>query len=143
MQTHSDKIATVIMCIDYRFWPHVLPILEKQYGDFDLIEVAGAAKGLASPKTPSERIVLLSNIKTSIALHHTTSIILTAHQDCGAYGGSGQFISLGEEMRFHQRELGKARDYIRKHFPGHKVETIFISRDNKGTISLIPIKNYE
>ena len=143
MQAHAQKIATVVMCIDYRFWPHVLPMLEKKYGDFDLIEVAGAAKGLASPKTSSERIVLLSNIKTSIMLHHTTSIILINHQDCGAYGGSKSFVSLGEEMRFHQRELGRARDYIRKHFPGHKVETIFISRDNKGTISLIPITNYE
>ncbi len=131
------------MCIDYRFWPHVLPMLEKQYGDFDLIEVAGAAKGLASPKNSSERIVLLSNIKTSISLHHTETIVLANHQDCGAYGGSKSFVSLGEEMRFHQRELGKARDYIRKHFPGHKVETIFISRDNKGVISLIPISSYE
>lgn len=131
------------MCIDYRFWPHVLPILEKKYGDFDLIEVAGGAKGLASPKNSAERTVLLSNIKTSIMLHHTTTIVLINHRDCGAYGGSKKFESLDSEINYHSRELGKARDYVRKHFPGHKVETIFISRDNEGEMSLIPTIHYE
>jgi carbonic anhydrase len=142
MENHQ-KVSTVVMCIDYRFWPHVLPMLEKRYGEFDLIEIAGSIKNISSSSNPTERKILLSNIKTSIMLHHTETIILTNHQDCGAYGGSGRFVSLDQEMRFHQQELGEARDYVRKHFPGHKVETIFISRDNKGTISLIPITNYE
>lgn len=143
MEKHSGKIATVVMCIDYRFWPNVLPMLEKKYGNFDLIEVAGAAKNIASPKNSAERIVLLSNIKTSISLHHTTTIILANHQDCGAYGGSKRFKSLEDEKIFHNNELNKARVYVNRHFPGHRVEMIFISRDNEGEISLIPIKNNE
>ena len=29
-------VSVLVMCIDYRFWPHALPIFQKKYGVFDL-----------------------------------------------------------------------------------------------------------
>ena len=135
----SQRLATVLLCIDYRFWPHVLPILKKEYGAFDLIEVAGASKNLASPEKSSDRDYIIENIKTSLDLHHTKTIILTNHIDCGAYGGSKKFESRDQEVLFHAEELKKAKKIIKKHFPRHRVIALFISRDDKDNISLLPI----
>lgn len=121
--SHINKISLVLLCIDYRFWPQALPILEKKYGDFDLIEIAGSSKNLTSPLEKEDKIALLENIGISVKLHHPHKIILTNHTDCGAYGGSKKFKSHDEEIEFHKEELVKAKKIIEEKFPDLPVET--------------------
>ena len=137
---NHQKLATIILCIDYRFWPDVLPVLENKYGKFDLIEVAGASKNIASPNKISDREYIISNIETSVNLHHTKNIVLTNHIDCGAYGGSKSFNSKDEEIIFHTQELEKSGEIIKKKFPSHKIDKILIDHDGEGKILLITIK---
>lgn len=112
-----DYLAIVISCIDYRFWPQAIPLLKKKYGEFDLIQMAGSSKNLTSPSKKEYKITILENIKISVQLHNSQKIILTNHIDCGAYGGSKNFKSQKEEIKFHFMELKRAEKIIQKEFP--------------------------
>lgn len=134
---HKEKVSIVLSCIDYRFWPEALPLLEKKYGEFDLIELAGGSKNLSSPNTEADRKAVLESINVSVNLHKAKQIILTNHIDCGAYGGSKKFKNLEAETIFHVSELDKAREIINKWFPGLKVITVLINKNKEGKIYLL------
>lgn len=133
----STKLSVVLLCIDYRFWPQALPLLEEKYGAFDLIEMAGASKSLVSPLENEDRVTLLENISISISLHHPERLILTNHTDCGAYGGSAHFNSHIEEIAFHKSELAKAKEIATAKFPELNIETVLIDKNEKGETVLI------
>ena len=127
--SHPKKLSIVLLCIDYRFWPQALPLLQKKYGDFDLIEIAGSSKNLTSPLEEEDKVALLENIGISLKLHHPHQIILTNHVDCGAYGGSKMFKSHQEEIEFHKKELTKAKDIVQKKFAHLTVVTELLTLD--------------
>lgn len=133
----AKKLSVVVACMDYRFWPQALPLLQKKYGAFDLIEIAGASKNLVSPIEPEDKTTLLENITLSLKLHHPTRLVLTNHFDCGAYGGSEHFRSREAEIAFHQEELAKAKTIAQKAFPNVPVATEFLLADIKGKVTLL------
>lgn len=135
----NDTISVILLCIDYRFWPNTLPLLEAKFGLFDLIEIAGASKNLVSPLEKEDQATLLENIRISMDLHQPKKLILTNHTDCGAYGGSKKFSSHDEELDFHKNELKKAKLVAREKFPELEVEALVIDKDEKGEILLIEI----
>lgn len=134
-----EKLSIVLLCIDYRFWPHALPLLEEKYGQFDLIEIAGASKSLVSPLENEDKVTLLENIEISIKLHHPQRLILTNHTDCGAYGSSKSFQTHDEEILFHTEELKKAKFVAEEKFPQLKVECLIIDKNDKNEILLLEI----
>ena len=134
---HEEKVSIVLSCIDYRFWPDALPLLEQKFGEFDLIELAGGSKNISSPTVEADRTAVLESIKVSVELHGAKQIILTNHIDCGAYGGSKNFESFDKELGFHRLELKKAAGIITKSFPNITIKKIIISHDNKGKINLL------
>jgi carbonic anhydrase len=134
---HKEKVSIVLSCIDYRFWPDALPLLEQKFGEFDLIELAGGSKNLSSPTVEADRTAVLESIKVSVELHGAKQIILTNHIDCGAYGGSEKFKTLDEKVNFHKSELEKAGNVVIKSFPNLAIKKIIISHDNKGKINLL------
>lgn len=135
--THKEKVSIVLSCIDYRFWPDALSLLEKKYGEFDLIELAGGSKNLASPSTEADRTAVLESIKVSVELHGAKRIILTNHLDCGAYGGSKAFESTEEEIDFHKLELEKAANIVKETFPELTIEEVIVKygKDKKVILS--------
>lgn len=134
---NTNNLSIVISCIDYRFWPKTLELLKTKYGDFDLIEMAGASKNLISPLEPEDKISLLENIGISIKLHNSKKIVLTNHIDCGAYGGSTKFQTKEEEISFHKNELLEATKILKENFPEMIIETEFISKDENDNIVLL------
>jgi len=134
---HHQKVSIVLSCIDYRFWPEALPMLEKKFGEFDLIELAGASKNLATPTQEADRKAVLESIGVSVKLHGAKKIILTNHIDCGAYGGSKKFNTIEDEIEFHRKELDKAADLVAHKFPDLIIKKIIISHDDKGKIELL------
>ena len=125
---NTPHLAVVLLCIDYRFWPEALPLLEAKYGTFDLIEIAGASKSLVSPLEEEDRVTLLENIGISVNLHHPERLILTNHTDCGAYGGSAKFASHEEELAFHREELRKAKIHAAQKFPDLQIELVIVDK---------------
>ena len=132
----NKKLSVVLLCIDYRFWPEALPLLEAKYGVFDLIEIAGASKNLVSPLEEEDRVTLLENIGISVKLHHPERLILTNHTDCGAYGGSKKFATHEEELVFHREELRKAKIWAEQKFPELKIETVIVDKVD-GRVALL------
>ncbi|MCX6810500.1 MAG: hypothetical protein NTY30_02035 [Candidatus Berkelbacteria bacterium] len=134
---HKEKVSIVLSCIDYRFWPDALPLLEQKFGEFDLIELAGGSKNLSSPIIEADRTAVLDSIRVSVELHEAKQIILTNHIDCGAYGGSSKFKTFNEEVDFQRLELEKASSVVAESFPSLAIKKIVISHDNKGKINLL------
>ncbi|KKQ34679.1 MAG: hypothetical protein US50_C0040G0006 [Candidatus Nomurabacteria bacterium GW2011_GWB1_37_5] len=137
----SRKLSLLISCIDWRFWPKELLAIRKEIGDFDLLEIAGASKNIASPKHKADKHVVMENIEISIELHKIKTLILTNHLDCGAYGGSKKFKSYEDELKFHKKELAKAKKIVSKKFPSLKIRKYFISKNPKNNkVEVIHIK---
>ena len=139
MSSTNDSVSVVVSCIDYRFWPGILPILQEKCGLFDLVATAGGAKSFVSPTKPENQISLLENIETSIKLHNAKKLILTNHFDCGAYGGSENFHSREEEISFQEKELRQAKIFAQEEFPKLKIESFIIGKDQWGKISLTEV----
>src|SRR5262245_37750325 len=84
--------AAIVWCFDNRF-EAVLRKLVKRLGlaYYDPIRIAGGTKCLASPEKENDRNFVLDQIRISMRLHATDTVILMMHSDCGAYGGLTAF----------------------------------------------------
>lgn len=111
--------------------------MKKKYGDFDLIQIAGSSKNLTSLLEKEGKITLLENIGISTRLHNSQKLILVNHIDCGAYGGSKNFKSRKEEIKFHEEELKKAKEIIQRKFPQLPVNTELLIMDTNKKIKLL------
>jgi carbonic anhydrase len=101
-------------CIDFRFWPEILRYVEERHltrGDYDLDPNAGGIKDILDPTAQEHGI---KGILISCRLHNTSKIVLVAHEDCGAYGGSQTFANKDEEKTFHIAQLQEACSILRK-----------------------------
>jgi len=80
--------ACALTCFDARFELAVRKFLRRRgLALCDQIKIPGAARTLAAPASESDRDFVLRMVATSIALHHPARMILTGHNDCGAYIG--------------------------------------------------------
>ena len=76
-------------------------------GEYDLISVAGGAKGIVERED-----YLFNQMAISCRLHSPENIVLIQHEDCGAYGGTSE---LGErEEDFQREQLSKAEENIKQ-----------------------------
>ncbi|MFA6027556.1 MAG: carbonic anhydrase [Patescibacteria group bacterium] len=100
----------LIRCMDYRLditfkkW-----LAENNYlGDTDIVSIAGACKPLAGDdKKISDYI--LNQIAISTKLHHIKRVLLTQHEECGAYGETSRDIVL--------KDMEKAKSLISAQYP--------------------------
>lgn len=123
--------AAVVWCFDDRVTLMVQKFL-KRIGvrQVDTIRIAGGAMALASPKDNFEQGFVIQQLRLSQKLHQTGRVILFAHRDCGAYGGSARFQGDAEaEVSFHRAELARAADIVRAALPDVTVEYYFADFD--------------
>jgi carbonic anhydrase len=123
--------AAVLWCFDDRITLVVQKFL-KRIGarQVDTIRIAGGAMALASPKDNFEQGFVIEQLRLSRKLHQTERVILIAHRDCGAYGGSARFQEVAEaEVSFHRTELSRAAGVIRAALPEVTVEHYFADFD--------------
>jgi len=120
--------AAVIWCFDNRF-ELVLRKLLKHLGIvfFDPIRIAGGTKCLASPEFERDRDFVMEQIRISMRLHDTKSVILMLHSDCGAYGGIAAYENDSQkEAIHHTRELQRAASYLLSQIPELTVKPFFV-----------------
>src|SRR5260370_38004516 len=111
--------AAIVWCFDNRF-EVVLRRLVKRLGlsYYDPIRIAGGTKCLASPDHDRDREFVLEQIRISMRLHATETVILMLHSDCGAYGGVPGLArdnALGTER--HRQELQSAAPSFKTGIP--------------------------
>lgn len=94
---------------------------------FDPILVAGGAKCLAGDDLESDRQFVLEQVRTSMRLHSTTTVILMLHSDCGAYGGLAAFENdPAQEAENHRADLHRALDFLQAEIPELTVRGFFV-----------------
>ena len=115
----------VLSCIDFRFHEAISEWVKENnfVGDYDLVSLAGAQKNVANPET---RDFFMNQLAISVRLHKTNTILLLAHQDCGAYGGSKAFASWAEEKAKYTEDLNIAEATIKNVYPEMKVKKIIL-----------------
>ncbi len=133
--------AAIVWCFDNRFHLGFAKYL-KRIGieNPDPIKIAGGAKSLASPGSPSDREFVLDQIRTSMRLHETRLAILMLHSDCGAYGGlAGGFGGDSRlEAQRQEAELLRAADVVRRAIPEIEIRAYFVDFDGVWEVALGP-----
>lgn len=120
--------AAIVWCFDNRF-ELALNKLIKRLGleHCDRIRVAGGAKSLAGQDREADRLFVLEQIRKSIRLHETETVILMLHSDCGAYGGLAHFNNdATQESEELCRDLQRGKEFLEKSIPGIKVRPCFV-----------------
>jgi hypothetical protein len=107
----------------------VLHKLTKRIGVefFDPILVAGGAKCLAGSDLERDRQFVLEQIRKSMRLHGTQTVLLMLHSDCGAYGGLGAFDNdTSREAENHRNDLHRAVEFMQTQIPELTVRGFFV-----------------
>jgi carbonic anhydrase len=126
---HSCE-AVVLTCIDFRFWKETVEFVEQELEikSFDFPSLPGAAKAINEGSN-----LAMSCISVPCDLHHAEKIVIVNHQDCGAYGGSAKFDGDAEaEQKFHEEELRKSGDIVRKKYPNKEIILVYAKLANNG-----------
>src|SRR5579872_4676001 len=136
-EKHYICDAAIIWCYDNRFDAAHNKLL-KRLGILrsDFICIAGGAKSLVSPRSESDRQFLLDQVRTSITLHRTRTVMLMVHSDCGAYGGLGAFKSAEDEAFHHRDELRKAAAIMKNAIPDIAVRAFFVDFEGVWEVNL-------
>lgn len=109
--------SILVSCIDFRIQPAVEEWARKNLGrgQYDRVCRAGGVKDLPE---------IMSQIDLSVKLHDIKKVVLTNHEDCGAYGQAGT-----EEK--HRRDLLAAAAAVTSKYPNLSVETYFVRLDGR------------
>jgi hypothetical protein len=120
--------AAIVWCFDHRF-DLVLRKLTKRIGVefFDPILVAGGARCLAGDDLETDRQFVLEQVRKSMRLHGTKTVLLMLHSDCGAYGGLAAFENdVNREAENHRNDLHRAIEFMQAQIPELTVRGFFV-----------------
>ena len=113
--------AVVLHCIDFRFSKTLSAYFNKRFPrGYDEISLAGSCKGLLNDE--EHKTALLEQFEISHRLHDPEIIVLVQHEDCGAYGGSKNFLDTTAEQKFHREEFQKAEKLLSDNFSKMDIE---------------------
>ncbi len=118
--------AVAVSCIDYPFIESLRQFLDAQVltGTVDLIGWPGGAMALTTP----DRDAVLDAIAFSYELHHPSSVVLVAHEDCDQLGGSACFAGPQAEIATLDTALTIAGEIVAKRFPTLRVQLVRLGR---------------
>jgi len=133
--THYKAGAVIFGCIDDRFSHHLEKLIEllKEEGKYNYVDrviVAGGAKDLGKERA------FLKQVEVSVRLHHTPTIVLTTHEDCGAMEWSSQRGHRDAQFRFHIEKHREIEREVLFRFPKFKGKTRHFYLSAKGAIEL-------
>ncbi len=133
--------GAVLWCFDDRFTLVVQKFLKRiGAARADSVRVAGGAMAIASPKDEFAQKYILEQLRLSRKLYQAERVILIAHRDCGAYGGSSRFNGDAQaETSFHGAELARAAEVIRAAVPEVAVERYFADFDGVWEVDAPPL----
>lgn len=135
---HYQAHFCLVWCFDDRF-SGLLAEFIKKHGNIhvDLVKAAGGAKDIADPDDALGRDYLLRQIEGSIKLHHTKTIGLMVHANCGAYGAP-KFETPEAEHDFYKGEVERAAEVVRNFLKEKNLEAAVecYVADFKGLVAL-------
>ena len=137
--------GAIVWCYDNRF-EAVFRKLLKRIGVIysDPIRVAGGARSLALPKNNGEREFVLEQIRISMRLHNTRTVVLMLHYDDPAfhrmreaYGGLAAFNNdPAQEAENHNNDLMRAAAFLQSEIPGLTIKAFYVDFDGVFEVEL-------
>lgn len=105
--------SLLVSCIDFRIQPAVEDWARHNLDpqNYDRVAWAGGVKDFSA---------IMNQIDLSVKLHNIKKVVLTNHEDCGAYGPEGT-----EEK--HRQDLLSAAQTVKSKYPDLTVETYFVT----------------
>ena len=131
--------AAAFFCLDPRFFEQTVAFIKEELGfeHFDPYVMPSGPRVLVRDET---RSVMLGNIeRVSIGLHHVSEMVLVAHRDCGAYGGSAAFKGPAEEKATQVEDLKLARGILNEKFPNLNV-TVYYAEIALEHVEFYPVR---
>lgn len=115
--------------MDFRFQSAITDWAEAQgyTKDFDLVSLAGAQKSILDEDTQA---TALKQVDLSVELHGSNQVVLIAHQDCGAYGGSAIFENWEQERAKYITDMESAEVIIKEKHPDLNVKKMILTFDD-------------
>jgi len=125
-------------CIDFRFHEAIHNWTKENdlTKNFDLVSLAGAQKSVLDEDT---RATIFKQLDISTRLHGIETVLLLAHQDCGAYGGSQAFANFEEEKARYLADMTQAQSLIMEKFPQLQVKKLMVVFDENQTVRIIEL----
>lgn len=118
--------VAAVYCLDHRFVQQHQDFIVKELGVPFYTPYSYPAGPRVYLDIETRNVFLGALEKVSIDHHKIRRIILIAHRDCRAYGGSVNFKSLEEERATHERDLRLAREKLNGKFPEVDVELYYM-----------------
>jgi carbonic anhydrase len=107
-------------------------VIHSYVGDIDLVSVAGACKTFVADPDSVEAGFLFRQIELSHELHGSNRVILTQHEDCGAYGGTAAFASTEDAKKYLVDDMRKLKEKISAKWHGMDVQMLWIYQKDGG-----------
>jgi len=115
----------VLVCMDWRLYQsgELLTKIKERTNtkDLDVMALAGSSKPVLDSET---RDLVFKHIELNQRLHAGTKVILTQHEDCGAYGEAGTEEKL-------KQDLEEAAKIVKERFAGFEVVKVYINLKEK------------
>ncbi|NTU69810.1 hypothetical protein HGB13_03265 [bacterium] len=129
--------ALAVVCGDGRMTRTIGPALAQQFGIVDTTGGPGSVRDIID----DSKSYVFDNIDVYLSLHNNKKIVLTMHEDCGAYGGkAGHGDSREAEITHHKELLLEARAKVVARYPEIEVVLALVSLvsvgDNKYETSI-------
>jgi hypothetical protein len=118
--------VVVVHCLDGRFVRQTQDFITKELGllVYTPYTFPGGPKIYNDART---RNVFLSALaEVSVGEHKVERVILIAHRDCKAWGGSAAFASLKEERATLESDMRAARETLHRLHPEIEVELYYL-----------------
>ncbi len=125
----------IVQCMDYRLQPCIeaWKKIKGVSGDVDVISVAGSCKDLANYELGTcESNHLMAMIILAYEKHGVRNVILTQHEDCGAYGGKSAFAGEDAEKAKVIGDMIKVKKALSAKFTDLRVEMFWIKMAGEG-----------
>lgn len=112
----------VLTCIDFRFVEPLRRHLQAEglTGEADVIALPGGGMALVGV----DREAVVRAMEISLRLRSPEQVMLVAHRDCGAIGGSGAFASAEAEVATITTSLAASGRFVADRFPQLEVRSV-------------------
>lgn len=123
----------LVRCMDFRIDRVIHDWLKTQdyLYDTDLVSVAGSCKDFVADPRQEVSQYLFQQIELSYNLHNMRRVILTQHEDCGAYGGTEKSGGLEAEKAKLIADMQTLKAYLLEKYDDLDVKSLWLRREGE------------
>ncbi|HEX5429748.1 MAG TPA: carbonic anhydrase [Patescibacteria group bacterium] len=131
----SQAQAVALSCIDFRFRKPIAEFFENELNIYAVDHMAQGGGVKMILEDGPIRQWTFENFDIAFNKHDVKRVILINHQDCGAYGGSGSFNGLEDEVEKQEIQLRHGVSVVQSKYPDKQVEAYLALLADDGKVT--------